>query len=154
MTSTYSTIWFERFLEPISPAQTAAEVAFVAGYLHGRLILDLYHREFFVKHQGIRIIERDHLTIIERKSMRGDRLTVNLDYGPERDTNRFEWQLYTPDSLRTLAERCGFTCLAVCTRFDDQMPASVNDSRIQIVMEKAEAPMVDSADWRNTCPGL
>jgi|GEM_PF-485924 len=252
MPSTYSSIWFELFLEPIQPVRTAAEVAFVARHLplptyqsvldlccgwgrhagllaergyqvtavdrdpqaiaeaqrrtagrgitclvrdmrsvadlpapysaviclwqsfgyfdeatnaevlrrisqtlppRGRVILDLYHRAFFETHQGIRIIERNSLTITERKSMRGDRLTVSLDYGPGHGADIFEWQLYTPDSLRTLANRCGFACLMACSRFDDRMPATANDSRTQIVLEKTEDQMVNNANGRNTCPG-
>ncbi|MCI0438732.1 MAG: methyltransferase domain-containing protein [Chloroflexi bacterium] len=44
MTNTYSTTWFETFLEPISRTQTEAEVAFVARNLPNppfRMLLDL-----------------------------------------------------------------------------------------------------------------
>ena len=47
----------------------------------GRLILDIYHRKFLEKNQGIRQIKRQGVSIIARHSMQGDRLTAHLDYG-------------------------------------------------------------------------
>ena len=45
----------------------------------GRLVLDLYHREFFAAHQGTGTLERAGRKVVETKSMEGRRLTVHLD---------------------------------------------------------------------------
>ena len=73
----------------------------------GRLILDLYHREFFTAHQGAVTLERAGQTVIETKSMEGRRLGVHLDYGDGR-TDEFSWELFTPQELAERAERFGF----------------------------------------------
>jgi len=77
--------------------------------------------------------------------MMGDRLTVSLDYGLERGTDAFEWQLYTPEAIGALADRCGFACLIMCARFDDQVSASANDPRMQVVLERIGDPPEDPA---------
>jgi SAM-dependent methyltransferase len=102
----------------------------------GRLILDIYHRGFFEQHQGVRGFERDNLAITETKRMVGSRLIVQLDYGPNIEADIFEWQLYMPDEMRELTERCEFTCLIVCAGFDETMPASADNPRMQMVLEK------------------
>jgi SAM-dependent methyltransferase len=102
----------------------------------GRMILDIYHRRFFGEHQGIRSFKKGNLAITEKKSMDGNRLTVQLDYGPGYESDLFEWQLYTPDEICRLVEDLGFVCLAICTDFDEKRPASASSPRMQIVFEK------------------
>jgi SAM-dependent methyltransferase len=233
MGHTYSAAWFERFLRPISPAQTAHEAAFVARWLplpaytrvldlacgegrhahilaargyrvtgldqdaaalaiarsvtgeatfvqadmrhlaqlpgdfdavislwqsfgyfdeatnrdilrqireklapHGRLILDLYHRNFFEQNQGTRTLVGSGTATIERKYMAGDRLVVELEYGPDAGEDRFEWQLFTPRELVAMAAELGFRCLVLCSGFDEEMPASPSVPRMQAVFQK------------------
>lgn len=104
----------------------------------GRLILDLYHyhRGFFERHQGTRSLERDGLTIVETKLMHGNRLTVQLDHGADRGADTFEWQLYTPDEIRDLAEACGLECRLICSGFDEGLAAAADHPRMQLVFEK------------------
>jgi len=104
----------------------------------GRLVLDVYHRGFFERHQGVRPLERHGRTVaVETKSMRGDRLTVRLDYGPGQPPDRLDWQLYTPEELVALARECGFSCLLTCSGFDEHTPVSPDDPRMQLVFEKS-----------------
>jgi len=103
---------------------------------HGRLILDLYHRGFFERHQETRTFERGDLIVTERKSTRGNRLTVRLEYGSGRGVDAFEWQLYAPEELRALAEQNGFRHLLTCARFDECSAASPDEPRMQLVLEK------------------
>ncbi len=102
----------------------------------GRLILDLYHRGFFERHQETRTFERGDLIVTERKSMRGNRLTVRLGYWPGHGMDTFEWQLYAPEELRALAEQNGFRHLLTCARFDERTAASPDEPRMQLVLEK------------------
>ncbi len=102
----------------------------------GRCILDLYHRDFFARHQGKREFELGGKTIIEEKHMQGDRLIVELSYGSV-GGDRFEWQLYRPEDVRALAEECGLCCNLICSNFDEALAASPQLPRVQYVLEKA-----------------
>jgi SAM-dependent methyltransferase len=102
----------------------------------GRLVLDIYHRGFFARNQGTRRFERDGRTIGETKRLDGDRLTVWLDYGPDRPPDTFAWQLFTPDEIEVLARQCGFELLLACAGFDEAAPASSEIPRMQLVFER------------------
>jgi SAM-dependent methyltransferase len=103
----------------------------------GRLVLDVYHRGFFERHQGTRRFERAGTVITETKYMSGDRLTVHLTYGVGGDADIFDWQIYTPEELQELAATCGFRCLVACTGFEGRMLPSPETPRMQFVFEKA-----------------
>ena len=102
----------------------------------GRFILDLYHRDFFAAHQGDRARADQGRTIVERKTLAGDRLTVRLEYGPDVPPDVFEWQVYTPDEICALAAVIGFRPLVVCREFDERRPASATVPRMQLVFER------------------
>lgn len=104
----------------------------------GRLVLDVYHRGFFEKHQGVQTFERDGVRVTETKFMSGPRLTVQLDYNYDAVSDRFEWQLYTPDELCGLAEAVGLSCQVSCTNFDEQQKAVDTVPRMQLVFEKSK----------------
>lgn len=101
----------------------------------GRLILDLYHREFFEVHQGTQRFTRQGIDVIVTNIMHGGRLTSFLQYSNGKSDN-FEWQLYTPDEVIALAGDLGFTCLVACTNFDEAQPASAESTRMQLVFEQ------------------
>jgi SAM-dependent methyltransferase len=102
----------------------------------GRFILDIFHRGFFEVHQGIWTLERGRRTVIERKWMSGNRLTVELDYGAGCITDHFERQLYMPNEIIVLCARFGFDCILSCTEFDENKPVTAEKPRMQIVFEK------------------
>jgi SAM-dependent methyltransferase len=102
----------------------------------GRFVLDIYHRGFFERNQGARRFERGGATVTETKRMDGDRLIVQLDYESRGEADMFEWQLFTPEEICDLAAQSGFTLLIVCTRFDETMPATAEQPRMQLVFEK------------------
>lgn len=62
----------------------------------GRLVLDLYNRQFFERHQGTRSFVKNGVRVNECKSMTDNRLTVSLTYG-DGAADTFDWQLYTPE---------------------------------------------------------
>ncbi|MBI3741767.1 MAG: class I SAM-dependent methyltransferase [Chloroflexi bacterium] len=103
----------------------------------GRLILDIYNRGFFETHQGTRQFERKGARIIEKKFMRGNRLTVELNYGNGL-TDKFDWQLFARDEICARARRFCFEPLVFCTEFDERESASADKPRMQIVFEKVE----------------
>jgi SAM-dependent methyltransferase len=103
----------------------------------GRFVLDIYHRAFFAAHQGDRARKDQGQTIVERKTLSGDRLTVRLDYGPAVPPDVFEWQVYTPDEISALAADLGFRPLVVCREFDESLPPDPAVPRMQLVLARA-----------------
>ncbi|CAM3843469.1 class I SAM-dependent methyltransferase [Deinococcus frigens] len=101
----------------------------------GRLILDVYHREAFERHQGRRTFERGGVQITEHRRMDGRRLHVELDYG-EGASDVFDWRLYSPEELNALAGARGFAPLLACTGFDQARPASPGAPRMQLVFSR------------------
>jgi hypothetical protein len=99
----------------------------------GRLILDVYHRGFFERHQGERAFQKGGMAVTERKRLSGDRLSVELDYGPGRRPDVFEWQLYTPEQICGLGETLGLRPLVVCAGFDEHVQPSADGPRMQLV---------------------
>ncbi len=102
----------------------------------GRFILDIYQRAFFAAHQGDRARTDQGRTIVERKTLAGDRLTVRLDYGLDVPPDVFEWQVYTPDEIRALTADIGFRPLVVCREFDESLPPDSAVPRMQFVFER------------------
>ncbi|HEX6383054.1 MAG TPA: class I SAM-dependent methyltransferase [Anaerolineae bacterium] len=102
---------------------------------HGRFILDIYHRGYFERHQGVRRVERRGVVATITNTMRGNRLTAELSYN-NGGSDSFEWQLFTPEEICALAEQLGLRCVLRCAWFDEQRPATAEQARIQFVLEK------------------
>ena len=120
-----------------TPEENDAVLSEVASQLRGggRLVLDLYHREFFDAHQGTGTLERAGRKVVETKSMEGRRLTVHLDYGGGK-TDTFSWELFTPEELAERAGRLGFLLVSACSGFDETIPPSPDRPRFQAIFEK------------------
>ena len=102
----------------------------------GRLVVDLYHRAFFAGRDGTRVHERGDARIVETKRLVGDRLTVLLEYGPERPADAMAWRLYTPEELSALGAAHGLRTVLACTRFDESLAPTAEEPRMQLVFEK------------------
>lgn len=101
----------------------------------GRIILDLWNQDFFATHQGERQLKMPGGVVRESKRMAGDRLFVHLDY-PDGDHEQFEWQLFSPAQIISLAQSVGFALLLSCTDFDATSPTSPAKPRIQFLLER------------------
>jgi SAM-dependent methyltransferase len=101
----------------------------------GRVILDLWSPEFFVTHQGEREFDLPDGIVRESKRVEDDRLFVHLDY-PEGGHDDFEWQLFTPSQMKTLADSVGLTLSVFCTDFDTRKKPSAAKPRMQFVLER------------------
>lgn len=101
----------------------------------GRIILDLWNPEFFAAHQGRRELQTPGGLVFESKQVEGDRLLVRLDY-PGGGQDRFEWQLFTPTEMRSMAESVGLHLTIVCTDFDPATSPSPENPRIQFVLQR------------------
>jgi len=102
----------------------------------GRVILDLWNREFFSARQGERELETASRVVRERKRLTGDRLFVQLDY-PDGGYEEFEWQLFPPAKMISLAQSVGLALLLSCTDFDTTSPPSPAKPHIQFVLERS-----------------
>jgi SAM-dependent methyltransferase len=104
----------------------------------GRVILDLWSPEFFTAHQGERDFESPAGIVRERKRMEHGRLFVHLDY-PGGGADEFEWELFTPAKMSSLAESIGLALIVCCTDFDTAMKPYPEQPRIQFVLERPSA---------------
>lgn len=104
----------------------------------GRIILDLWNPEFFATNQGERDFESPDGIVRESKRVEDGRLFVQLDY-PGGGNDHFEWQLFTPGEMRSLADSVGLTLLSACTEFDRAVEPSSTKPRIQFVLERGAA---------------
>lgn len=101
----------------------------------GRLILDIYNREHASRLPAVEWSQRAGVSVEARRSWQGSRWRVVLAYdGVVGD--EFEWRLYSPDEIRTLAEAVGFSTVCTCAWFDEAIPASAAQARMQLVFER------------------
>jgi SAM-dependent methyltransferase len=120
-------------------AGNAAVLAELARVLvpNGVLVMDLYNRE--ATREGTRLIERDGARIHEARTMRGERLSVHLRYESTGDEDSFDWRLFTPATFAIAARGAGLEMLLACGEFDENVPASGEHARMQLVLEKIMA---------------
>jgi SAM-dependent methyltransferase len=107
----------------------------------GRFVLDVYHREFHQQRLGQRLLVRDGTRVTEGRTMMGRRLQVVLEYQEaadgldERETDTFEWELFTPDELAAEARSAGLQLLKACATFDETRVPTPEEARMQLVFE-------------------
>lgn len=89
----------------------------------GRLVLDLFNREFFEGRDGERELRPG---IVERSWLDGVRRRCEIDFG-DGQVDVFDWQLYTAAELEALAAR--FTFRAV------ERSASADEPSMQLVLQ-------------------
>ena len=101
----------------------------------GRVILDLWNTEFFVAHQGRHEFTTPGGIVRETKRVDEGRLFVHLDY-PDGGEDNFEWQLFSPERMTSLAESVGLRSLVACTDFNEARPPSPTNPRVQFLFER------------------
>jgi SAM-dependent methyltransferase len=101
----------------------------------GRIILDLWNPEFFATHAGERDFEVPSGIVREQRQVEKGRLVVHLDY-PGGGADDFEWQLFTPAEMRSLAEAAGFSVVVACTDFSATIKPAADYPRLQFVLER------------------
>lgn len=101
----------------------------------GRVILDLWNPEFFVARQGKRDFELAEGIVRERKHVENNRLFVRLDY-PDGGADEFEWELFTPTEMSSLADSIGLALIVCCTEFDIAAKPCPEKTRTQFVLER------------------
>jgi hypothetical protein len=101
----------------------------------GRVILDLWSAEFFMIHQDRYEFKTPGGVGRETRHVDEDRLFVHLDY-PDGGEDNFEWQLFTPARMISMAESIGLRQLLACTAFDETTPPFPTNPRVQFVFER------------------
>jgi SAM-dependent methyltransferase len=101
----------------------------------GRILLDIYDRDFFARHAGRRTLERNGSAVVEEKSLEGDVLTVRLDYGGGA-VDTFRWQVFTPAELQALAATHGLRAVSCCAGFQPDRTPAGEQPRMQLVLER------------------
>lgn len=103
----------------------------------GRIILDLWNRDFFLAHQGERQLKTPRGIIREDKRVDGDRLLVKLVY-PEGASENFEWQLFTPAQMEEFVEPVGLALLTSCINFGTHEAPTLVGPRMQFILQRAK----------------
>jgi SAM-dependent methyltransferase len=102
---------------------------------HGRFILDVWCSAFFHAHQGEHEFQVPEGTVHEMKRVRNDRLFVHLTY-PSGQQEDFDWQLFMPQTMESMARYAGLRLSISCTDFDTSVAPSASKPRIQFVLER------------------
>lgn len=102
----------------------------------GRLVLDVYNRDWFETHQGEHRRERAGIHITETKQVIGDRLSVELRYDGHSVIDRFSWQVFTPAGLVHTLSDGGYCVVTQCATFAESVPPAADQPRMQIVAER------------------
>ncbi|PYJ18790.1 MAG: hypothetical protein DME96_00850 [Verrucomicrobia bacterium] len=63
---------------------------------------------------------------------------MHLDY-PDGGQEQFEWQLFSPAQMISMAELVGLTRLVACTDFDETTFPSPTNPRVQFLFERSGA---------------
>lgn len=102
----------------------------------GRLVLDIYNRDALRRAPATQHFEKEGVAVTSAYTWAGRRLTCSLSYDDGSEGDTFEWRLYTPDEIQTLATRLGFRCIVACAWFDEHLAPSAEHTRMQFVFER------------------
>ena len=113
-------------------------LADIAGILRpgGRLLLDLFHRDFFAQNQGRSTATRDPRCKAISNHMLGNRLTSTIEY-VDGSSEQMEFELYTPEEITTRASAAGLVAVEECCWWDSDRPPTPSEQRFQVIFERA-----------------
>lgn len=103
---------------------------------NGRLILDIYNKKFYDKHQGPLEYTRNNVPIKSNILLKNNRLHVEIDYGSKADKNNFEWELYYDYEIINLMKELGLSLIMKCTLLDSSILPHEDSPRMQLVFQK------------------
>jgi SAM-dependent methyltransferase len=103
----------------------------------GRIVLDLWNRDFFLAHQGERQLKTPRGIVREDKRVDGDRLLVKLVY-PDGAEEKFEWQLFTPAQMEEFVEPVELVLLTSCINFETYEAPTLTGPRMQFILQRAK----------------
>jgi len=101
----------------------------------GRLVLDLFHREYFEQHQGRLAPTRDPRCLSITNTMNGSRLTSDIEY-TDGVTETMEFELFSPADIEKRAEPFGLEAIEACCWWDRERPPTSVEQRFQVTLER------------------
>lgn len=99
----------------------------------GRLILDLYHRDWVAAHQGLEGVSVAGTRVDTERVLEGRRLRVRVDYGAGKAED-FAWEVFTPREAVEAAARCGLGALLACADFEESTVPGPERQSFQLVL--------------------
>ncbi|MDQ6883173.1 MAG: class I SAM-dependent methyltransferase [Candidatus Dormibacteraeota bacterium] len=103
----------------------------------GRLLLDVFHPDYFRSRQGRRDKVPPGVLAIEDR-IDGNRLTSVITYA-DGSTELMDFEVFTPEQLTDRAASAGFHLLEACCWWDSARPPDPNQARYQLTLERAPA---------------
>ncbi len=100
----------------------------------GRLLLDVFHPDYFRSRQGRRDKVPPGVLAIEDR-IDGNRLTSVITYA-DGSTELMDFEVFTPEQLTDRAARAGFHLREACCWWDARRPPSHTESRYQLVLAR------------------
>ena len=105
----------------------------------GRALIDVYNRDHMVSLPASESGSRAGMHVTTERVWLGKRFRVRLAYSSG-ESDEFEWRLYTPDELSDICAAAGLDTLLACAWFNESLPASAEHARMQLVLERRDAP--------------
>jgi SAM-dependent methyltransferase len=105
----------------------------------GRLVLDVYNRDFFESRLGVRRLHRGGQDVVEHTSMADGRLTTKLAYDGHDVIDQFSWEIFRPDELVDTAIMAGFHPEVLCADFDEAVRPTPGYARMQLVSARVSS---------------
>lgn len=102
----------------------------------GRFVLDIYNRDALRRAPATQQFEKEGVAVTSTYTWEGNRLQCSLRYDDREEGDTFEWRLYTPDEMQTLAAAAGFRCIVACAWFNEHLLPSAEHTRMQFVFER------------------
>ena len=103
----------------------------------GRLLLDVFHPEYFRRRQGARSTLPSGVRAIEDR-FEGDRLHSEITY-KDGSIDSMDFEIFAPDELASRARGAGFQLLEGCCWWDSARPPDPNQARYQLTLERSPA---------------
>lgn len=102
----------------------------------GRLVLDIYNKKFYDKHQGTREFSRNNVVIKGSQFLKNNRLFVELDYGEDAVKDKFEWEIYYDYEIEKIVLDYNLSLKTKCTMFEESNSPHEDSPRMQLIFEK------------------
>lgn len=103
----------------------------------GRLLLDVYNRDFFSEGLEQRTLSRGSAEVEETRRYADGRLEVALRYADPSTEDYFSWQVFTVEELADLAEGAGLDLIRACSGFGEVEPVRPAMPRMQLLFERS-----------------
>jgi SAM-dependent methyltransferase len=101
----------------------------------GRFLLDVFHAEYFRRHQGRRSNLPKGVSSLEDHIV-GDRLQSRIRYTDGME-ELMDFEIFTPEQLTVRAVAAGFRLVEACCWWDRDRPPDPEQPRFQLTLERA-----------------